>query len=110
MTIPQSARIPDQKVRDYLLVPQAKSDKSKFLGLAGYTRQDFRLLIEHIREQLLPGEAVLQERTEDGFLYRLRGTLTGPNGTKLHVRTVWLVEEGEGPRFITLVPDNTRRL
>ncbi len=109
MIIPKSASIPDAKVRDYLLKPQAKSDKSKFLGLAGYTKQDYQLLIEHIRGRLLPGEAVLQERTEDGELYRLRGSLTGPNGTQLMVRTVWLVEKGEGPRFITLVPDNIRR-
>ena len=109
MIIPKSARIPDEKIRDYLLRYQEKSDKSKFLALAGYTLSDYKLLIEDIREQFLPGEAVLQELTEDGELYRLRGTLTGPNGKQLQIRTVWLVEDEEGPRFITLVPDKIRR-
>ena len=48
MIIPKSASIPDAKVRDYLLKPQAKSDKSKFLGLAGYTKQDYQVLISSI--------------------------------------------------------------
>ena len=80
MIIHKSARIPIEKIRDYLLRPQVKSDKSKFLGLAGYSLNNYEQLIEDIREQLLPGEGTLQERTEDGALYRVRGTLTGPNG------------------------------
>ena len=109
MIIPKNAIIAIEKIRDYLLVPQEKSDKSKFLALAGYSLNDYRLLIEDIRLQLLPGEAVLQERTEDGELYILRGMLTGPNGRQLFVRTIWLLEEDMGPRFITLVPDKKGR-
>ncbi len=105
MTIPKNARIPDEKVRDYLLVWQEVSDKSKFLELAGYSRNEFIRLIDDIREQLLPGEAVLQEHTVDGALYRVRGTLIGPNGKELYVRTVWLDEQDGGLRFITLLPE-----
>jgi hypothetical protein len=105
MIILKDALIPDSKIRDYLFRPQLKDDKSKFLGLAGYSVTHFRKLIEDIREQLLPGEAIYQERTIGGEIYRLRGVLTGPNGYELYVRTIWAVENGQKPRFVTLVPD-----
>jgi hypothetical protein len=105
MIIPKDALIPETKIRDYLFRPQLKDDKSKFLGLAGYSVADFQRLIKDIRDQLLPGEAVFQERTIGGEIYRLRGILTGPNGYELHVRTIWAVEVGHPPRFVTLVPD-----
>ena len=109
MIIPKTARIPDEKIRDYLLLWQEVSDKSKFLELAGYSRDEFEVLIHDIREQLLPGEAVLQEHTVDGAIYRLRGTLTGPNGRELYVRTVWLDEQDQGLRFVTMLPEKRRR-
>ena|ERR1017187_1638874 len=109
MVITKNATIPVEKVRDYLLKWIEKDDKSGFLKLAGYSRENFQLLINDIREQLLPAEAVLQERRVDGELYRVRGTLRGPNGRVLKVKTVWLVAEGAQPRFITLVPDKEQK-
>lgn len=109
MIIPKDALIPEAKFRDYLFRPQLKDDKSKFLGLAGYSFANFSKLIDDIREQLLPGEAVFQERTIGGDIYRLRGILTGPNGYELYVRTIWAVENGQRPRFVTLVPDKRAR-
>lgn len=34
----------------------------------------------------------------------IQGSLTGPNGTILQVKTVWIVTPSE-TRFVTLVPD-----
>jgi hypothetical protein len=89
MIIPADAIIAEEKVRNYLLVPQRKSDKSKYLGLAGYSRNEFWELIRDIRN-LLPAEGILQERIEEGDLYILRGVLTGPNGRALSIKTVWI--------------------
>jgi hypothetical protein len=108
MVISKDATIPVEKIRDYLLKWIEKDDKSGYLKLAGYFRENYQKLIDDIRDQLLPAEAVLQEQRKDGELYRCRGNLRGPNGRELRVRTVWLVGEGTKPRFITLVPDKEK--
>ncbi|HET6402427.1 MAG TPA: hypothetical protein VFH95_13665 [Candidatus Kapabacteria bacterium] len=108
MVITRDATIPIEKIRDYLLKWIEKDDKSGFLKRGGYSRENYQQLIDDIREHLLPAEAVLQERRQDGELYRIRGILRGPNGRELRVRTVWLVSEDAKPRFITLVPDKEK--
>ena len=55
--IPKDAIIAEERIRDYLLVRQEEDDKSKFLALAGYSREDFWELVRDIREQILPAEA-----------------------------------------------------
>jgi hypothetical protein len=90
MIIPVDAIILEEKIRDYLLKPLLVDDKSRFLIRAGYTREEFWELIRDIREQLLPGEGMVQERREQGYLYVLLGTLKGPNGRMLAVKTIWL--------------------
>lgn len=105
MVIPKDALIPDTKIRDYLLIPLRKSDKSKYLALAGYNRENFWELIKDIREQLLPAEGMFEERKLDGELYGVNGELTGPNGRTLRVKTVWLRKWNGEWRFITLLPD-----
>jgi hypothetical protein len=105
MIIPKDAIIADEKVRDYLLKPLDVDDKSGYLTLAGYTREDYWELLRDIREQLLPGEAEYQERNSFGDYYIVKGYLRGPNGRRLGVRTVWLHEVSERIRFLTLFPD-----
>ncbi|HWF43581.1 MAG TPA: hypothetical protein VG537_02960 [Candidatus Kapabacteria bacterium] len=53
MIIPKDAIIAEEKIRDYLLKPQDKDDKSGFFGLAGYSREDYWELTRDIRNQLL---------------------------------------------------------
>jgi hypothetical protein len=62
--------------------------------------------MKDIREQLLPLDAQLTEQTEYGPKFRIRGTLTGPNGRALRVVTVWMREEATNQtKFVTLFPD-----
>ena len=68
MVITKDATIPVEKIRDYLLKWIEKDDKSGFLKRAGYLRENYQQLIDDIRAQLLPAEATLQERREDGEL------------------------------------------
>jgi hypothetical protein len=45
-------------------------------------------------------------QTEYGPKYRIRGTLTGPNGRVLRVLTIWMKEDATGEtKFVTLLPD-----
>lgn len=107
MIIPKDAQIATEKIRDYLLVPLDEDDKSGYLALAGYTREDYWELMRDIRE-LLPAEGEFQERNQYGEYYRIHGRLKGPNGKELGVRTVWLVEPKGVIRFLTLHPDKIK--
>jgi hypothetical protein len=51
-------------------------------------------------------DAELFDQTEYGPKYRIRGTLTGPNGCVLRVLTIWMKEAATGEtKFVTLLPD-----
>lgn len=106
--IPASASIPEQKIKDYLLKPLERGDKSKFLGLAGYSLEEHWELLRDLREQLLPGLATFQEHRHNEDIYILPGILEGPNGVRLAIKTVWAVNLFHGIRFVTLVPDKAR--
>ena len=44
MRIPEDLIIPDDKITHYLLVPQLRNDKSKFLAQAGFTQESSEAL------------------------------------------------------------------
>jgi len=104
--LPGDALIAAEKLTSYLLVKRPVGDKSEFLRQAGYTLDNWQRLEQDIRVQILPKDAVLVERTAYGELFEIRGSLVGPNGVVLAVRTVWMRErEGDLTKFITLYRD-----
>ncbi len=106
MKLPANTVIPPRKFTQYLLRRRLEDDKSQFLALAGYTLENADRLISDIREQILPLEAELFDETEYGPKYRIRGTLTGPNGRLLRVLTIWMKENATTQtKFVTLLPD-----
>lgn len=92
MKLPPDTQIARKKLTGYLLVPQARSDKSAFLARAGYSRDNVDQLLGDLYEQLLPLEAVPLEGNKFGQYYEIRGRLLGPNGRALNVRTIWMTE------------------
>jgi len=49
---------------------------------------------------------VALESNKFGRYYKIRGTLTGPNGVMLAVRAIWMTEHFSGvTKFVTLIPD-----
>ena len=92
------------KLTNYLLVRLPKDDKSQFLFQAGYTLENWQQLEQDLRSQILSLEAEPIENTQYGQKYLIRGSLTGPNGITLRVKTVWIVTSSD-TRFVTLVPD-----
>ena len=106
MKLPADTIIAPRKLSQYLLRLRVEDDKSRFLALAGYTLEDADRLMRDIREQLLPLEAEFHEETEYGPKYRIRGTLTGPNGRVLRVLTIWMKENATNQtKFVTLFSD-----
>ena len=110
MKLPPDAFIDPHKATHYLLVWRAKGDKSAYLARAGYTQATAAQLIDDLRAQILPREAVAVESTGHGQYYEIRASLRGPNGRTLRICAIWMTEHLSGiTKFITLVPDKTRR-
>jgi hypothetical protein len=58
-----------------------------------------------MREQLLPQEAKFEATTEYGDMYSITGPLRGPNGNRIRVISIWMIESVTGgTKFITLYP------
>jgi hypothetical protein len=106
MRLSADATIAREKLTNYLLVRQARGDKSAFLARAGYNRENAGQLLADLRTQLLPLDAAPLHSTVFGKFYEIRGVLTGPNGVALNVRSIWMEERLSGvTKFITLVPE-----
>ena len=66
MRLPLDATIAEDKLTRYLLLPQARGDKSAFLAQAGYGRENMRHLLRDLRAQILPSEAQRLESNKFG--------------------------------------------
>jgi len=109
MKLPSDSLIARDKLTRYLLVSQTRGDKSSFLAKAGYTLDNADQLLQDLRLQVLPFEARPLESNQFGQFYEIRSGLTGPNGVKLDVRTIWITEHLSGTtKFVTLIPDKGR--
>ncbi|MBI4028627.1 MAG: hypothetical protein HY360_26810 [Verrucomicrobia bacterium] len=60
-----------EKVTRYLLVPQARGDKSGFLEHAGYPLEDYNQLLRDLRLQL-PLDAAATKSNKLGQYYEIR--------------------------------------
>jgi hypothetical protein len=104
--LPEDSYIAPEKLTRYLLVSQARGDKSAYLALAGYTLDNFTTLLTDLRAQILNQDAAALETTSYGQLYEIRAPLVGPSGRTLRVRTIWMTEYLSGvTKFIALIPD-----
>lgn len=108
MKLPGDAVIALEKANRYLLLPQPRGDKSRFLARGGYDQTNAARLVSDLRSQILPLEARHLETTRFGDLHEICGVLAGPSGTPLRVRTIWIMERLPAvTRFVTLYPDKT---
>jgi len=110
MKLPQDSLIPAEKITHYLLVPLSRGDKSAFLARAGYTRENPQQLLEDLRKQILPLDAVATGENKFGRYFEVDGLLRGPNGLALRVRTIWMTEHLSGrTKFVTLIPEKRKK-
>ena len=109
MKLPPDTTIAHEKIANYLLVRQARSDKSQFLARAGYDANNAEQLLANLRRQILPLEATLVEQNQFGDYFEICGALAGPNGTALRIRSIWMTDRLSGhTKFVTLLPDKTK--
>jgi hypothetical protein len=110
MKLPLDAKIPVEKIKEYLLVPREWDDKSKFLAQAGFLRDNPELLLRAIRKLVADADAVEDRSNEYGVFLRAEGELQGPNGRSLQVVTIWLRWHADGQvRFVTLKPRKEKK-
>ena len=97
--------VEDDKIYKYLLVPRKRDDKSKLLGLLGFTKENGEALRAALIELAMTGDAVLDRTDRHGLSYRIVGELIGPTGAREFI-TIWMdrTEESNTYRFVTLKP------
>jgi len=107
--LPEDVVIPEDKLVRYLLLPREESDKSQFLGIAGYTLGTWEVLARDLHDLAKTHEISDKATSPYGSKWEVRGSLTGPNGQVLYVVTVWITLATSGEtRFVTLFPDRER--
>ena len=105
MTLPPDSTIAREKFTEYLLLLQTRSNKSRYLARADYSIENVDRMIEDLRVQILPLDALLVRRTAFGETYQIEGPLLGPVGRRIFIRTFWLKHALSGAvHFVTLVP------
>ncbi|MBW2607917.1 MAG: hypothetical protein JRD05_09805 [Deltaproteobacteria bacterium] len=101
--------IAQEKLTQYLLTLRKRNDKSQWLAQAGYSLENWHVLENDIRNQVLPADATSIENSEYGQMYEIRQNLIGPNGKSLPVCTIWMTETATGnTKLITMYPDKRR--
>lgn len=82
--LPSKTIIAPEKLKEYLLLPKKRNDKSKWLAQAGYKLENWQVLESDLRTQILSHKARPVDVTHYGQMYEIRGQLVGPNGTALN--------------------------
>lgn len=99
--------VPKQKLSNYLLseIHAVGKAKARYFRSLGYTEENADQLADALL-MIAKSEGVSQEVTSRyGTKYIIDGELVTPIGTRVRLRTVWVVESyGERPRFVTAYP------
>jgi hypothetical protein len=66
MQLPLDSLIAQEKLKDYLLTPIKRNDKSKWLAQAEYTWENWQLLENDLRTQILSLDATPSDKTKYG--------------------------------------------
>lgn len=102
----ENAYVPPEKLRDYLLSethPVGKA-KAKFFRSFGFDEANLTVLEQGLKAIADLEEVVEVATTAYGTKYVIDGTLNTPSGQPVRVRTVWIVESDQPPRFVTAFP------
>ena len=109
MKLPSGGRalVPHEKVERYLLDPEHPEggDKALFFHRMGYDPARPADLISDLRRIAREGSLAETIRTEHGTKHIVDGVVSTPDGRRIELRTVWIVEPGSRrPRLVTAYP------
>lgn len=103
----ENASIYWEKIDNYLLseTHSVGKAKAKFFRLLGYNEDTRDELIDGLLNIAYKEEVIEKTSSPYGIKYAIDGTLHTPNGRRVHVRTVWIIEtERYIPQFVTAYP------
>jgi len=109
MSLPnaEGAQVDPKKLKEYLLSethPIGRS-KAKFFRGLGFDESNFGILEEGLIGIAKTEEVLEAEPSPHGIKYVVDGFITTPSGTRIRLRTVWIVEKDQDrPRFVTAYP------
>lgn len=103
----QGAIVDPAKVRDHMLSPSHPFgwSKARFFRSLGYAQGRWMVLAADLGMHAIEG--VVREVPESpyGRKFEVRGILTGPNGRRAAVVSVWILMRGaRNPRLLTAYP------
>ena len=100
------AYVPREKLSGYLLsrTPALGRSKAQFFRAHGYSEQMIDRLERDLLSLVQTNEVTQVAESPYGTKYVVEGSMKTPRGTRIVVRTVWIVEADERPRFVTAYP------
>lgn len=109
MKIPYNkyAYVSRDKIEKYILSPTHLKGKHKALVFrsVGFNIANADLLIDELLMIVHTCEITQISDESSWKRYRVDGSLHGPNGRVLNIRTAWCVDDGKrAPRFVTAFP------
>lgn len=103
----EQAFIPIEKVSGYLLSethPTGQS-KARFFRALGFTAEHADVLAAQLLTLARTAEQAVASPSPHGQKYSIVGPIVAPDGRRVLVQTVWIIEPGESrPRFVTAYP------
>ena len=102
-----AAKLDREKLTGYLLswTHPIGRWKAKFFRSLGFSESNIAVLEQALREITRTEEVAAVAPTPHGVKYIIDGLLTTPLGSRVRVRTIWIVDAGEDyPRFVTAYP------
>jgi hypothetical protein len=107
----ENAFVPEAKIARYLLDlnhPTGHTKAVYFLRF-GFRQAEWEVMAEALRRHAVSSEIVKVEDTPFGTRYTLEGTLQTPDQRNPIIRTGWLIDETDIPRFVTAIPVKRNR-
>ena len=102
-----SAYIPSGKLESYLLAEDhpVGGSKARLLRAIGFDDEKIGILEDGLLAIALSEAAVEVKPSPYGTKYVIDGSLLGPHGRSIKMRTVWIIDTGsQRPRFVTAYP------
>ncbi|CAG0965350.1 hypothetical protein ANRL2_01210 [Anaerolineae bacterium] len=102
----ESAYIPPPKLNEYLLseVHSVGKAKAKFFRSYGFNETNTDVLEQRLLAIAQSEDVIDVVRTTHGTKYVIDGSLQTISGETLYVRTIWIIEDQNHPRFVTAYP------
>ena len=108
MLLPNRAEayVPREKLTGYLLsrTHAVGRSKAQFFRAHGYSEQTVDRFEQDLIRVVKTNEVQQVATSPHGTKYVVDGSLDTPRNTRIVIRTVWVVESDERPRFVTAYP------